>query len=171
MHGSFPIRFEVEKPLGKLAKWLRMLGIDASYQGDGGWRQEKNAEFPRIRLTRSQRVLRAGKSGMFIFIESDSYLKQLRQVIDATGIPLSCLNPFSRCLRCNVPILPATKESVRSRVPDYVWHSQKEFTVCPRCGRIYWPGTHAERGRQVIQELFHIDKNLGVENHDKFGKR
>jgi len=171
MHRPSRIRFEVEKPLGKLAKWLRLLGFDASYQGDADWRKEKDAEFPRIRLTRSQKPLRTETAGAFILIESDHYLKQLRQVINATGIPLSNLHPFSRCLRCNVPIRTTTKDSVRARVPDYVWHSQNEFTVCPRCGRIYWPGTHAERGRQVIQELFGTDKNLGVKNHDKLEKR
>ena len=170
MHGPSRIRFEVEKPLGKLAKWLRMLGFDASYQGEDGWRQTNDAEFSRIRLSRSQRPLRAETAGVCIFIESDNYLNQLRQVIDATGILHSCLSPFSRCLRCNVSILPTTKEAVRTRVPDYVWHSQNEFTVCPRCGRIYWPGTHAEQGRQVIQEIFGTDKNPGVENHDKIEK-
>ena len=105
--------FAAEKTLGKLAKWLRLLGFDTMYE------PEITAECfieilenDRIVLTRTQRAKKQLASRKHIFIESDHLEKQLEQVVRELDLKFADTRPFSRCLQCNVPIVAAAKDSV-----------------------------------------------------------
>jgi uncharacterized protein with PIN domain len=52
------------------------------------------------------------------------------------------LKPLSRCSRCNEPLAPVPRGQVRGRVPEHVFHYQSRFYECPRCHRLFWPGSH-----------------------------
>lgn len=151
------IRFAAEKTLGKLAKWLRILGFDTLFEQDyfsGEFRD--SAEKDRILLTRTRRVREQNSSRRLIFVKSDNPFEQIREVIQALGIVLEDIRAFSRCLQCNVPTKPANKDSVRGKVPDYVWETQELFQVCSRCHKIYWPGTHTTWSMEIIRKLFDV---------------
>jgi uncharacterized protein with PIN domain len=61
---------------------------------------------------------------------------------------------LSRCLECNAPLLPRRREELATgAVPDHVLATQERFTACPACGRIYWPGTHADRMLERLARL------------------
>jgi uncharacterized protein with PIN domain len=142
--------FAAEKTLGKLAKWLRILGFDTIYDPD----HFDSDESQRIVLTRTKSVFDKHNSGKLIFIKSDQPFKQLKEVIISLGIGAQDIKPFTRCIRCNTQIRTVAKDSIRSLVPDYVWENQDAFKACNECKRIYWKGSHTKRSMDLIKSLF-----------------
>ena len=142
--------FAAEKTLGKLAKWLRILGFDTIYDSD----IKNPAESGRILLTRTKRIKYEYATDKLIFIKSDKPFKQLKEVINALGIVNEDLKTFTRCISCNIKIRTTDKNSIRSVVPDYVWESQDSFKACSKCKRIYWQGSHTKRSMEIIKKLF-----------------
>jgi uncharacterized protein with PIN domain len=138
-------KFAADRMLGKLAKWLRLMGQDVIYGphlcGYGLIRAARQED--RLILTRDRR-LKQKQPPDFLFIESDHYREQLRQVVRACNLdPLE--RAFTRCAECNVVLQPRTKAAVETLVPPYVFSTQQTFSGCPQCRRIYWPATHHER--------------------------
>ncbi len=156
MGKSATIRFAADKNVGKLAKWLRLLGFDTLYESDapkagttGFWEKD------RIFLTRTKKRF-LGHTGLqrHIFISSDRVADQLVEVIQTLGFVSADLRLFSRCIRCNQPIKTVGKEEVVASVPEYVWEIHDVFKSCGSCGRVYWPGSHIERSYKMITRLF-----------------
>lgn len=143
-------KFVAEKTLGKLAKWLRILGFDTIYDPD----IKNTAESGRILLTRTKRIQDEYTTDKLIFIESDKPFKQLQEVVKALGIVSEDIKTFTRCIRCNTEIRTINKNSIRSLVPDYVWENQDSFKACIECKRIYWQGSHTKRSMEIIKKLF-----------------
>jgi uncharacterized protein with PIN domain len=136
-------RFAVDRMLGRLATWLRLIGQDATYGAHlSGRTLERHARTEgRTILTRDHRLLRAASDVSLLFIESDHFRDQLRQVVRHFGLdPFACV--FTRCSRCNHPVVTVPKAQIAGHVPDYVFATQLHFVRCLRCGRIYWPATH-----------------------------
>ena len=155
MNNESEICFAAEPTLGKLAKWLRILGFDTSYEP--GFSAEKamdSGRKNRILLTRTERVRDGKLPQEFIFITSNNSFEQLREVIDTLDIIYTDTRPFSRCIRCNTRIQPVDKDSVRWNVPDFIWQTRDIFQICGQCRRIYWPGSHTERSHDIIMRLF-----------------
>ena len=147
--------FLAEATLGRLAKWLRLLGFDTIFPA--GRRMEDAAERckkERILLTRTVRVARKCSDRPVIFIGDNDPEDQLRAVAARLGLTARDLAPFSRCLRCNRKTVPVSKDAARGKVPDYVWQTSPRFTACEGCRKIYWPGTHTERAFEQIRRLF-----------------
>ncbi|MFQ5851300.1 MAG: Mut7-C RNAse domain-containing protein [Candidatus Binatia bacterium] len=144
------VRFAADKMLGRLAKWLRIIGQDVTYgshlSGYGLTRAARREG--RLILTRD-RGIRMKNPPAYLLIRSDQFREQLKQVIYACGLdPFK--NPFTRCVECNTALEPIPKEAVANRVPPYVFSTQERFSFCRRCRRIYWPATHQQR---MIEEL------------------
>ena len=147
------LRFAADVMLGRLAKWLRVLGQDVIYgrhlSGVGlihAARQEN-----RIILTRDQR-LRLKHPEDFIFVESDDFREQLRQVVRTFHL-IWRDELLKRCLVCNSSLQPRPKASVKKAVPEYVFSSQEHFFWCANCRRIYWPATHHQKMLQELNNL------------------
>ena len=142
--------------LGRLVKWLRVIGQDVIYgphlTGYGLIRAARQEN--RLILTRD-RGLKKKNPPEFIFIQSDRYGEQLRQVIEACGLQPRD-NLFTRCLACNSLLQSRSKESVKEIIPQYVFSTQEKFFWCSQCRRVYWPATHHGR---MVEEL----KKIGVE--------
>jgi uncharacterized protein with PIN domain len=58
---------------------------------------------------------------------------------------------------CNVILDDITRGEAEGKVPDFIYHQQKEFYRCPQCGRIYWPGTHQINMQRRLEELRNAD--------------
>ena len=153
--------FAAEKTLGRLTKWLRLLGFDTRYESElSGERFIETLENDRILLTRTQRIRKQFASRKLIFVESDRLEQQLNQIFRELGLKAAQTRPFSRCLQCNVPIVAVEKTSLRSRVPDYIFETHDHFQKCPECDRIYWPGSHTRRSLGKIRQLLENDGDL-----------
>ncbi len=146
------VRFIADAMLGKLAKWLRIIGCDVAYDPEISDRDiaERGRREGRVILTRDTLLARRrdARDNCFL-VEGDSYRDQLRRVVERFSIdPQAGL--FSRCVRCNEPLGDADKTWVAGKVPPYVYETQDSFGTCTRCGRIYWKATHwEEMGRHL----------------------
>jgi len=151
------MKFIVDRMLGKLAKQLRMLGYDTLYyRGEDVYplirlgRQEG-----RVILTRNTKLIPRRPEDMILRITEDQPQLQLKELIQKGNIEMDEGKVFSRCLLCNTLLDPISRKEVEGKVPDFIFHHQKEFFRCPQCQRIYWPGSHQENMQRRIEELFH----------------
>jgi len=152
------VRFIVDHNVGKLARWLRMMGYDTLLftGGDDSRMVSRAAREGRVILTRDRGIMqrRLVTSGRLraMLISSEEPPQQMRQVINT--LKLDCrFQPFSRCLECNHPLAERSPEEVRELVPPYVFKTQSQYMACPACGRIYWRGTHWEAMTRMLNEL------------------
>ena len=144
--------FVVDRMLGRLARWLRILGHDVRHGPHLGGRAlvECARRERRLLLTRDTRLLRDPELPPHVFITSDHFRDQLRQLaaVVALGGGFLC-----RCLDCNAPLEDVAPEAAAPHVPPYVRASQARFRRCPRCRRIYWPATHRTHMREELSRL------------------
>jgi len=150
--------FAVDKSLGTLAKWLRILGFDTAYGPDISSSQLcELLKDHRILITRTKKIQKMFASYPQVFIIPDSLFEQLKQIVDHLGIHPGDIRPFSRCIHCNLPIDEIDKKDVYGLVPDYIWETHDKFSRCRQCERIYWSGSHAKRALEQIKKLFNND--------------
>jgi uncharacterized protein with PIN domain len=147
-------RFAADAMLGKLAKWLRVMGIDAVYDPDIADAQlvQCAEREGRVMLTRDRRLIRRRGSVQRLFIESDYYQEQVRQVVQAFNLA-GRIQLFTRCIRCNAPLRTTAKQVVVGRVPSYVYATQMAFKHCAACDRLYWGGTHRDNMLRQLQAM------------------
>jgi uncharacterized protein with PIN domain len=136
-------KFIVTQELGKLAKWLRILGYDCVYY------DKKEIPDLIIQALRDKRILLARSPSLEkykgireVTIKSDHVEEQVEQVIRALGLVLDEGKLFQRCVECNSPLEDLPKEKAKEKVPDYVFQTQEQFKRCPKCDKIFWKGTH-----------------------------
>lgn len=141
------MKFAADAMLGKLAKWLRILGYDTSYSKDieDEVLLDAASREDRRLLTRDTKLIRKLKPGEYLFIRENAPLDQLRQAFKELDLRADGDRIFSRCTLCNAPLEDMDREDAQGRVPEYVFMNAEGFKRCPLCGRIYWPGTHIKR--------------------------
>lgn len=155
-------KFIVDLNVGKLARWLRMMGYDTLFlpELDDGEMIKLARSEQRIMLTRDTQIMNWNvvNSGRVkvILLEGDDPQNQLQQVIQKLDLNYSH-DPFSRCLECNALLEPRNPYEVEGEVPPYVFKTQKHYMRCPKCRRIYWQGTHWEAMNKVLREWQGID--------------
>ncbi len=139
-------RFVADAMLGRLARWLRLLGWDVLYDPHRDDRELARiaAREDRVLLTRdrgllARRIVRRG-----LLVRHDDVGAQLAQVLAELGLRPDPARAWTRCSVCNTPTEDVPKESVRDRVPAYTFATHERFRLCPGCGRVYWPGSHRE---------------------------
>jgi len=151
--GGKEVIFAADRMLGRLAKWLRVLGFDVIYgphlTGYGLIHAARADR--RIILTRDRR-LKQKQPPPFLLIASDHYRDQLRQIIEEFRLEIGG-QLFKRCLKCNGLLEPRSKQAVEALVPPYVFSTQESFFGCPRCRKVYWPATHHQRMVAELREL------------------
>jgi hypothetical protein len=142
--------------LGRLARWLRILGYDAEWAGGRSDDELLHiaAQEQRLLLTRDTRLLarRPVNRGQVSawFVRHDLLDDQLRQLRNEMGLRVA--GP-PRCLVCNVELVPIARALAATRVPAYVYATERSFKECPRCRRVMWPGTHWQAMVLVLHEL------------------
>ena len=147
-------RFACDAMLGRLARWLRLIGCDVTYRAhieDGEIARLAVTE-QRVILTRDQRLPQQWKEPRCLLVESESVSEQLRQIVDTFGLDWR-RRAFTRCTRCNHVLRETPRTEVTGRVPKRVLLEQQRFAHCPGCDRIYWGGSHARRMRRALERL------------------
>ena len=145
-------RFVVDVMLGRLARWLRLAGLDTLY--DPGWDDDallRNAlRDRRILLTRDRGLARRARRlhVQVVEITADRLDAQFQQVCRQLELHPERLPWFARCPLCNHRIRRVARKHVRDIVPEYVYRTHRTFYICPSCERVYWPGSHY---RNVIE--------------------
>lgn len=140
--------------LGTLAKWLRIVGYDTAYDNrieDDQLIERCRAE-NRIALTRDEHLFNRGQTGPSILIKSDELFEQIQEVLSFLGTSLDRTQLLSRCVECNAKLEDVSRETARSRVPSYVFKTQRRFKRCPGCDRFYWGGTHRDNILKALEQ-------------------
>ena len=145
--------------VGKLGRWLRILGYDAELM------DPRRDEELILRARKEGRVVLTTDSGITarpyirncLLIETRDHQLQLKQVCDAFRLRPRPESVFSRCTVCNVPVREVDKTAVESRVPPHAFALHDRFYECPVCGRAYWPGTHLHNTLRALREMGLLD--------------
>jgi uncharacterized protein with PIN domain len=155
-------RFAVDIMLGKLAKWLRVLGFDArSMPLNERARVDRLLSEGTIPVTRREKL--RDIEGV-LFIRNDRQLEQLKELISSLSIGIDELQPFSRCSLCNADLQQIPREAVFGVVPDYVLETASDFRKCPECARVYWPGSHRQKMFDKLESVTGWDLREGGKN-------
>ncbi len=148
-------QFVADRMLGKLAKWLRVLGYDVIYLKQAGDREilAKLRE-GRILVTKDRRAEAWRMQGKVFVVSANDHEEQLREVVQGLNLPRIDNSLFSRCLKCNVLLETVSREEVYEQVPEYIWQTLHLFRRCEGCGQVYWAGSHSKRMRQKLERIF-----------------
>ena len=150
-------RFLLDSHLGRLAAYLRMLGFDCLYNND--YHDDEIAgilaEDARILLTRDRRLLMRKVVQYGYCLRSLEPPQQLTEVVRRFDLA-DKIRPFHRCLRCNHPLQPVSKETVLDRLEPLTKIHYDEFSLCPACDQVYWKGSHVERMEKLIESVKRI---------------
>jgi len=161
--------------LGRLAKWLRLLGYDTLYYPrieDREILRIARAD-NRILLTRDTRLVkirdlqnisdyrtqhmspRDSEYGIkYFFVNENNYFGQLKEIISAFN--LKDFSIMSRCAICNSSIENISKNEVKGHIPEYIYRTSDVFKQCSGCGKLYWKGTHPEKFREKLAEILRM---------------
>ena len=148
-------KFIVDVNLGRLARWLRLLGYDTLYYQSVSLSTLSNIarQEGRVFLTRSRKNAQRKIFGQAILISSSNVREQLAEL--SPLLTYSPENVFSRCSLCNSMLYEVEKERVKKQVPEYVYQTNEQFKTCRNCGRIYWQGTHIKAMIDILKDIFH----------------
>lgn len=145
-------RFMVDAMLGRLARWLRILGYDAEYDAEisDGDLVRRSLEEGRVLVTRDRLLPEEWRVGNVQLLESERIEAQLRELTARYRLEWRS-RLFTRCSRCNVRMEQLPRDLVAGRVPPRIQRDHSEFRGCPRCQRVYWRGSHTDRIRRVLE--------------------
>lgn len=137
-------KFVADVHLGRLTKYLRLLGIDVIYNPE--WNDEDlikiSEQEHRILLTRDKGILKQKKLTYGFYILNSDPVFQLLEVLEYFSLKII---PFSRCSICNSIL---TKKDIKGindlkyLLPDKVKNLYHEFYYCEHCNKLYWSGSH-----------------------------
>ncbi len=146
--------FVVDCNLGRLARYLRLLGLDCLYQND--FDDETVARISqqqhRIVLTRDRRLLHRKIITHGFYVRAVSPKQQVREVLKRLDL-YGMVQPFTRCTRCNGILDATSKETVEHQLEPKTRRYYDKFLRCRQCGQVYWQGSHHGRATQLIREL------------------
>ena len=146
------MRFVADSMLGKLARWLRVLGYDTCYQSYYGQGVIDQLVKQGRRLLSRHKDMADHYANAVLLHDNNigGQIAELRQ----TGL----LTPdqstwFTRCLVCNALLEKPEETRARENVPEYIFYqNMAEIRFCPSCRRYYWPGSHRIRMLRQLQE-------------------
>ena len=150
------MKFIVDGMLGKLTRWLRMLGHNVKYSNklDDAQLIAIAKKEKRILLTRDLELYQqaTAKGVQAFYVDGKTEAERLAQIAKKFGISLEIDMAVSRCPKCNAQVKPTSKENVKGKVEETTFAYYNEFWECPKCGQIYWQGAHWTRIRRTLEE-------------------
>jgi uncharacterized protein len=140
------VRFACDAMLGGLARWLRLAGMDTSY--DPALEDVELAHRALVEgrwLVTRDRALASRSGPRVVLLRATGVTEQLRELLQRLGLELDESRFFTRCSRCGGELTEVAPETVVEKVPPYVATHHARFVQCAACGQVYWPGTHHGR--------------------------
>jgi len=144
------MKFLLDSMLGKLAKWLRIMGYDTYYQPKYKLWQLYRLSEDRIFVTKNKRLY-SKLNG--ILLSSDKVGEQIIELKEKLQLDPNTENFFTRCIICNEELIKAPLELAQESVPEYIFlENRDKIRYCPSCNRFYWPGTHRGNMLKKLKE-------------------
>jgi len=154
------MKFVADCMLGKLAKWLKILGFDTAYfsriEDDDLLVFAQNES--RILLTRDNGLIEKSKNVPALFINSENWSEQIQEVLRAFHL-FGKAKPNSRCIECNIVLRTLSKERAKNLVTPFIYKNADVFSLCPECGRVFWRGTHHSDMEKKIRKILGSQKS------------
>jgi len=147
--------FVADCMLGRLAKWLKILGFDVLYFSKAEDKDliDISRREGRVLLTRDTGLIeKTKKQKSRFFVASDDWRDQIVQILDAFNL-WQDIRPNSRCIACNLALKALPKGRARNLVTPYILEHAESFALCPGCGRVFWQGTHFGDMEKKIGEI------------------
>jgi hypothetical protein len=147
-------KFVADVHLGRLTKYLRMMGLDVLYKNDFNDDEivETSLNEKRAILTKDRGILKRNEVTHGYWVRNTKVEEQVKEILNRFNLHKE-KKEFSRCIECNELLKPVKKELIISQLPSIVVQSQSEFMLCPSCKKIYWKGTHYQRMLSFIKRL------------------
>jgi uncharacterized protein with PIN domain/sulfur carrier protein ThiS len=147
-------KFVEDVHLGRLTKYLRMMGLDVLYKNDFNDDEivETSLNEKRAILTKDRGILKRNEVTHGYWVRNTKVEEQVKEILNRFNLHKE-KKEFSRCIECNELLKPVKKELIISQLPSIVVQSQSEFMLCPSCKKIYWKGTHYQRMLSFIKRL------------------
>lgn len=147
-------RFVLDVHLGRLARYLRMLGFDTLYRNDCDDAElaELASGQHRILLTRDLGLLKRSIVTHGLFVRATCPQEQVREVVARLQLQ-SAIQPFRRCVSCNGLLVAVSRGAVAHRLEPGVRGHFRQFWRCAGCRQIYWQGSHYQRMEAWVREL------------------
>lgn len=152
------MKFLVDGMLGKLARWLRLLGYNVEYLNNFQDKQliEEAKKENSILLTSDIQLYRlANARGIDTYlVEGKTEAEKLARVSKRFEIKLDINSRTSRCTTCNSALKPVSKKQIKGKIPERTLKAYAEFWRCinPKCGKIYWPGRQWQNIIETLEE-------------------
>lgn len=149
-----PPTFLADNHLGKLARRLRLLGLDTNYNGalDDDALAECATSEQRILLTRDRGLLKRRVVVWGYCLRTTDAREQLFAVVRRFRL-FDRIAPWTRCLRCNGRLSPVAKAAVRDRLEPKTRLYYDDFRQCDRCDQVYWQGSHFSPLAELVAEV------------------
>ncbi len=140
------MKFLSDAMLGKLTRWLRMIGQDSIYcvEFDDSELLALAKKEERILLTKDFELYkRAITKGLDAFyIEGTIEVERLAEVAKRYNLGLTMDMDRSHCPICNTKLVATPKEQLKEELEKNTYTYYDKFWKCPNCGQIYWQGAH-----------------------------
>lgn len=151
-------KFVADVHLGRLTRYLRMIGLDVIYKNDFKDDEivQTSLKERRAILTRDRGILKRNEVTHGYFVRSSKIEEQVKEVLKRFDLKKE-IKEFSRCIECNELLKPVKKKTIINQLPPKVAQSQNEFYRCPSCKKIYWKGSHYQRMLKFIQSIKSIE--------------
>tara|TARA_R110002073_G_scaffold250514_2_gene413222 strand:- start:282 stop:1031 length:750 start_codon:yes stop_codon:yes gene_type:complete len=147
-------KFVVDANLGRLARYLRLLGFDCLYRND--YRDESVANIAYVQqravLTRDCKLLHRKIITHGYFVRAELPKIQIKEVLKRFDL-YHLIKPLTRCTRCNGKLVETDKQSIKHRLQPLTKKYYNKFLNCLECGQIYWQGSHCARVKYLVDEL------------------
>ena len=148
------LKFILDVHLGKLTKYIRICGFDASYRTDYNDKDiiELSLSEKRIILTRDIELLKNKAVTHGYWIRSQNLNKQIEEMFIKFDLK-NQIKPFTRCMECNGLLSDVNKKDIMESLLPRTREYYQKFKMCTGCGRIYWEGSHFERMKKFINSI------------------
>lgn len=157
------MKFIADGMLGKLTRWLRMLGHNVKYSNrlDDAQLVKIAKKEHRILLTRDLELYQqaTAKGVNVLYLKGKTEAEKLAEIAKRFKIELEIDMTTSRCPKCNARIKPVPKERVVDKVEKSTFLYYNKFWECPKCGQIYWQGAHWTRIGKTLEKAKKILKS------------
>ena len=155
------MKFIIDGMLGKLSRWLRILGHDVQYFKSASDKNliEWATSRDRILLTKDQKLVQqAIKRGIKVFfVEGTDIVTMLSNLFIYFNLVFEPNLSISRCPKCNGRLISVSKDSILNEIPDLTSIYYNEYWKCMKCDQIYWLGSH---WKKIIKTLNDVKRNL-----------
>ena len=147
-------RFIADVHLGRLIRYLRMLGQDVYYKSNLNKEEvvKLSLDEKRTILTMDKNLLKRNEITHGYLVRNSDTEKQVIEIVKRFQLK-NQLKEFTRCLGCNSLLRRVEKGEIEFRLPQKVKENQNEFYICKNCDKIYWKGTHFDRMKSLIQKI------------------